>query len=110
MALLIDLGEPFDAEQRVVEEADRDRWRAQLSTVRAGRTCGCGTCPSIELTRPDVLRAAGDDGYPVVESSTLEAMLLLLVDDEDQLSYLELAPTGERSFSEFPDPADIHAT
>ena len=33
-----------------VEDADRARWRAQLSTTRAGHPCGCGSCPSIERT------------------------------------------------------------
>ncbi|WP_432522823.1 hypothetical protein [Kineococcus sp. SYSU DK006] len=110
LAWLIDHGAPFDPDQRVVEEADRARWRAQLTAVRAGRSCGCGTCPSIELVHPAALRAAGADGHPVVEGSTAGAVLLLFADGGDHLSYLELAPTGEQIFGELPHPGDLHPT
>ncbi|PPK97691.1 hypothetical protein CLV92_103226 [Kineococcus xinjiangensis] len=47
------------------------------------------------------------DGYPVVEGDAPEALVLLFVDEDDRLRYLELAPTGEQAHAEFPDPADI---
>jgi hypothetical protein len=104
LALMIDHG-TCDADESVME-ADRARWRAQLATARAGRHCGCGTCPSIELTDEAGVSPGMTSSRVVLNAETDKAMLLLFIDD-DQLSYLELAPTDERTFAEFPDPADI---
>ncbi len=102
---MIDRGACFDPDGRV-EAADRTRWREQLATTRAGRSCGCGTCPSIELTDAAGVSPGMTRSRVVLDAETDDAMLLLFIDD-DQLSYLELAPTDERAFAEFPDPADI---
>jgi hypothetical protein len=89
-----------------VDGADRARWHAQLAGTRAGRPCGCGTCPSVELTDADGVTPQADGRRVVLEAQTDEALLLLFVDD-DRLSYLELAPLGERTFDAFPEPADL---
>ncbi len=84
----------------------RARWRAQLMTTRAGRPCGCGSCPSIELTDADGVSPEMTRSRVVVDAQTDGAMVMLFIDD-DQLSYLELAPTGECTFAEFPHPNDF---
>ncbi len=89
-----------------VEDADRARWRAQRVTTRAGRPCGCGSCPSIELTDTAGVSPELTRSRVVLDAQTNEGMLLLFIDD-DQLSYLELAPMGDRTFADFPDPTDI---
>ncbi len=105
---MIDRGACFDPDDRV-DDAARARWRAQLATTRAGRPCGCGTCPSIELTDAAGVTPEMTSSRMVLEAETDKAMLLLFIDD-DQLSYLELAPTDEQTFAEFPDPADIRTS
>lgn len=105
MALMIDRATCFDPNARV-EIADRARWRAQLATTRAGRPCGCCTCPSIELTDAAGVSPEMTNSRVVLDAETDNAMLLLFIDD-DQLRYLELAPTDEQTFVDFPDPADI---
>ena len=90
-----------------VEDADRGRWRAQLATTRVGGRCGCGSCPSIELTSTAGVSPQMTGSRVVLEAQADEAFLLLFIDD-DQLSYLELAPMGDWPFAEFPDPTDIH--
>lgn len=97
--------DPDDTDQGVVD-ADRARWRAQVGSTRAGRPCGCGSCPSIELTAADGASPEMTSSRVVLNAETDGAMLLLFIDD-DQLSYLELAPTDDGSFGEFPAPADI---
>lgn len=89
-----------------VEDADRARWRAQLATLRAGRPCGCAVCPSVELTDAAGVSPETTSSHVVLGAHTDEAVLLLFIDD-DQLSYLELAPAGDRMFAEFPDLTDI---
>jgi hypothetical protein len=108
LALMIDRAVPFDPDESDggVEDMDRTRWRAQLRTARAGRPCGCGSCPSIELTDTAGVSPEMTKSRVVLGAVSDEAMLLLFIDD-DQLSYLELAPTGDRTFAEFPDPSDI---
>lgn len=108
LALLIDRAAPFDPDEAGsrVSDADRTRWRSQLRTTRAGRPCGCGSCPSVELTSDDGGSPGTTGRRTVLGAESDEALLLLFVDD-DRLSYLELAPTGDRTFLEFPDPADV---
>ena len=108
LALMIDRAVPFDPDESNsgVEDTDRTRWRAQLRTARAGRPCGCGSCPSIELTARAGVSPEMAKSRVILSAESDEAMLLLFIDD-DQLSYLELAPTGDRTFAEFPDPTDI---
>ena len=107
VALMIDHGTVLDPDKGV-GDTDRARWRAQLATARAGRPCGCGTCPSIELTDADGSTPETPGGRVVLDAETDEAMVLLFIDD-DRLSYLELAPTEDRVFAEFPEITDIRA-
>ena len=111
LAWMVEHAQPLDAggSDDVVEDADRARWRAQLTTTRAGRPCDCGSCPSIELTGTAGTRSETTGSRVVLEAQTDEAVLLLFVDD-DRLSYLELAPTGDRTFAEFPAPTDLRTT
>lgn len=99
---LIEQGVGLD-DEAVVTDTDRADWRSQVARTRAGRRCGCGSCPSIELT--DLAGATPDmqDSRVVFEASTTDAVLLLFIDD-GRLSYLELAPLDEESHVKFPDP------
>lgn len=107
LVALIDRGVCLDEDVAVTED-DRARWRAQVAQTRAGRRCGCGSCPSIDLTDlTDLTDLAGvtpdmEDSRVVLEASTTGALLLLFVDD-DHLSSLELAPLNEQSHGQFPD-------
>jgi hypothetical protein len=105
LALMIDHAPSFDPDESV-GDADRARWRAQLMTTRAGRPCECGSCPSIELTDADGVSPEMTRSRVVLDAQTDGAMVMLFIDD-DQLSYLELAPTGECTFAEFPLPNDF---
>lgn len=99
------IADPATAVNDHVTAADRGRWLAQLRHTRAGNSCGCGTCPSIELMDPD--GSTPDETSPtriILETSTPEWLLLLFIDD-DQLSYLELAPFSDLPVLEFPDLA-----
>ncbi|MGO0578109.1 hypothetical protein [Ornithinimicrobium panacihumi] len=90
-----------------VTDADRQRWRAQLPTARAGRRCGCGTCPSVDLTDETGRVRQRERSRVVLSADAPGAMLLLFIDD-DELSYLELAPIDEDgSFDAFPDVGDL---
>ncbi len=80
---------------------DRARWLAQVAGTSAGRRCGCGGCPSVELTDAEGTTPTGERSRVVLSGETPGAMVLLFVDD-DRLSHLELAPTGDTSFSRFP--------
>ncbi|GAA2034265.1 hypothetical protein WDZ16_16585 [Pseudokineococcus marinus] len=87
-----------------VTDADRSRWLAQVPRTRAGRPCGCGTCPSIGLTDTDGSTPELHDDRVVLQASTTGALLLLFIDG-DRLSELELAPLSDGTpFSQFPDP------
>jgi len=108
LALMIDHAAHFDSDSSrdSVEDADTEGWRAQLVTVRAGRPCGCGACPSIELTDAAGVSPKMTSRRVVLDAETDGAMVMLFIDD-DRLSYLELAPTGDQEFATFPDPTDI---
>lgn len=90
---------------RVIAASDRERWAGHLPGVMVHGTCGCGTCPSIDLT-PD----SGDRPTPtrqtVLEASTSNVFLLLFIED-DRPTYLELAPFGDEPITEFPPLADV---
>lgn len=88
-----------------VSPEDRRRWLAQVPTTRAGARCRCGTCPSIDLTDEEGTMPA--DGARVVLGASAEGALVLLFIDDDRLSYLELAPTDDETFAEFPDAASL---
>ena len=106
LAFMVDSAHTFAGDPPVREE-DRGRWRAQLAGAHAGRACGCGSCPSIEIeTGADVATASG---HRVVLNAAHPGATLLLVIDDDRLSYLELAPHGDKAFSEFPVVAQLPA-
>ncbi|WP_298804125.1 hypothetical protein [uncultured Pseudokineococcus sp.] len=91
-----------------VSDADRSRWLTQVPHTRAGRPCGCGTCPSIGLTDADGSTPELMDDRVVLQASATGALLLLFF-DEDRLSELELAPLSDKtSFNEFPHPDGLN--
>lgn len=101
LAFMVDSAQTFAGDPPVLEE-DRGRWRAQLVRAHAGRACGCGSCPSIEIeTGPDTNVATATGHRIVLTAAHPDATLLLFVDD-DRLSCLELAPHGDEAFAEFP--------
>lgn len=107
LTVMVERGTPFDPDgAEAVSDADRVRWRAQLPTTRAGRACGCGSCPSIELTDTAGASPEVTTSRVVLSAETDEALLLLFIDD-DRLSYLELAPSADHAVAEFPDPDDV---
>ncbi|WP_369070166.1 hypothetical protein [Kineococcus terrestris] len=105
LTALLERGTSVDDERTVTGE-DRARWLAQVPGTFAGRRCGCGSCPSVELTDAAGRTPAAGDGRVVLEASAPGALLLLFV-DEDRLSYLELAPLDDDGVEEFPDAEEI---
>ena len=92
-------------DQAPVQAMDWKRWLYQVPGVLAGPVCGCGTCPSIALE--DEHGPVPATGRRVVlTAATSDALLLLFIED-DRLSYLELAPTGERPVDSFPATAEL---
>lgn len=89
-----------------ITTADRVRWLSQVPHTLAGRLCGCGICPSIELTDAEGHTPATVDGRVVLQAEAPGAVLMLFV-DEDRLSYLELAPLAGDSITVFPAFTDI---
>ncbi|ROR82722.1 hypothetical protein SAMN06295974_2818 [Plantibacter flavus] len=90
---------------RAVAVSDRERWAGQLPGVMVHGMCGCGTCPSIDLT-PDSGGRPAPTRQTVLEAITSNACLLLFIED-DRPTYLELAPWGEEPITEFPLVADV---
>ena len=90
---------------RAIAASDRERWAGQLPGVMVHGTCGCGTCPSIDLT-PDSGGRPTPTRQTVLEASTANAFLLLFIED-DRPTYLELAPLGDEPITEFPLVADV---
>lgn len=93
----------------VVSAADRERWNVDAATMLAGRSCGCGRCPSIELLDESGGEIMGPDrlllsGWIDADSLKGAATLLLFIDG-GRPSYLELAPLADNIYAEFPDPA-----
>ncbi|GAB3469866.1 hypothetical protein AB1207_22255 [Kineococcus endophyticus] len=86
--------------------ADRARWLAQVPQTLAGRSCGCGSCPSIELTDAEGYTPATGDRRVVLNAEAPGALLMLFI-DEDRLSYMELAPLKDDSIATFPASTDI---
>ena len=90
------------AESSSPDAASRQRWLAQLGGTRAGRRCECGTCPSIALEDASGRTPTMADSRVVLSADAPGALLLLFIDD-DQLSYLELAPLEpDARIAEFP--------
>ena len=99
LTIMVESAEPFAGDPAPTFE-ERARWRSQLAGAHAGTPCGCGTCPSIELTDENGITPSGGNRV-VLEGATPGASLLLFIDG-DRLSYLELAPHGDDVFTEFP--------
>lgn len=99
LTVMIERGDPVDAPGQVTADRRR-RWLTQVPKTYAGRRCNCGTCPSIHLENEQ-----GDEPQLrdriVLEGSCDGGLILLFVDD-DQLSYLELAPVEVDRFDTFP--------
>ncbi|WP_157579739.1 MULTISPECIES: hypothetical protein [unclassified Plantibacter] len=89
-----------------IAQSDRERWAGQVAAAKVHGTCGCGSCPSIELAPSDEADSAGPSRRTVLEASTDDAFLLLFIDD-DRPTYLELAPIGDDPITEFPLVADV---
>ncbi len=90
--------DPIDPDQR-------QYWLTQIPTTRAGRSCACGMCPTIDLEDESGHTPPAAASRIVLSASVPGALLLLFIDD-NRLSSLELAPTDPDSrFAEFP-PAD----
>ena len=106
LVAMIGSATPF-ADEPAVSDGDRVRWLAQVPATRAGRRCGCGTCPSIELTDATGSTLGRGRSGVVLEAGVPGALLLLFV-DHGRLSYLELAPlTEDAVFRQFPAVEDI---
>lgn len=106
LVAMIERGVTMDHDAPVTD-ADRSRWLAQVPHTRAGRSCGCGTCPSIGLTDAEGSTPEMPDDRVVLHASATGALLLLFV-DEDRLSELELAPLSDKtSFDQFPNPEGL---
>jgi len=89
-----------------ITTADRARWLSQVPHTLAGRLCGCGICPSIELTDAEGHTPATTDGRVILQAEAPGAVLMLFV-EEDRLSYLELAPLAGDTITVFPASTDI---
>jgi hypothetical protein len=88
--------------QHSVDEVSRQHWLAQVAGTRAGRRCECGDCPSIELEDAQGSTPSFTHSRIVLSASAPDALVLLFIDD-DQLSYLELAPIDpDDQVDEFP--------
>ncbi|QTG76017.1 hypothetical protein [Trueperella pecoris] len=82
------------SDDSMLTEATRQDLIAQIPSTRVHSECGCGTCPSIQLSaqRQDASFASME----IIEAGTVshDAMIMLFVNDY-QLSYLEVAPMGD---------------
>lgn len=105
LVAMIERGAPGPEER--VTAADRARWLAQFDGTFAGRECGCGTCPTIELTDAGGRSPGTERSRVVLSGGTRQLMVLLFVDD-DRLSSLEGAPIEpEHVAREFPPAAEL---
>lgn len=76
-----------------------------MTSAEAVRDCGCGSCPSIELSPAEGVEEGAS--RLVVSANHAEALLLLFVDG-GHLSYLEAAPWhDDRPVLRFPRPEEI---
>lgn len=98
-----------------ITPAQRVTWESNLAEVVVTNPCNCGTCPSIGM-RPstrvedesrDDTGGQGDFADRVILDATVDECMLLLFIDDDSPSYLELAPTNDEIFTEFPPPERI---
>lgn len=82
---------------------DRKHLLELVPGVTTSRSCGCGSCPSIELESPAPSSGTGR----VVLSGWIDGAMLMLFIDDDLPSYLELAPLDDAAFSVFPPAGQI---
>ncbi|WP_231443990.1 hypothetical protein [Brevibacterium zhoupengii] len=106
--------ETWDSSAQVTP-AQRVTWESNLAEVVVTNPCDCGSCPSIGM-RPvtrvddesrDDTGGQGDFANRVILDATVDGCMLLLFIDDDSPSYLELAPTDDEVFTEFPPPERI---
>lgn len=76
--------------------------RDEVGSAQVVGTCGCGTCPSVDL-----LTDVPPDADRVVVCADHTAGLVLLFVDGGRPSYLELAPWGDEPVLQFPPAAEI---
>ncbi len=95
-------GEPVPPGQ---DAEDRRRWLAQVDATQVLGTCGCGTCPTIDLAVTGIPDASAAPRV-VLEGEVDRALVLLFV-DADRLSYLELAPLDDTDFLELPPAGEL---
>ncbi|MFF2266819.1 hypothetical protein ACFVTZ_01020 [Cellulosimicrobium cellulans] len=105
LARMVRDGDRDEAVPHDQDAADRRRWLTQVDGVRVHGTCGCGTCPTIDLG--DATGPTTAEGPRVVLSAGVDHALVLLFVDGDRLSRLELAPLDETVFPEFPPAVDL---
>lgn len=94
---LIRYGEAVSGSPSVTQ---RLAWLDFLETATAGKTCSCGTCPSVELLDAGGLCASGPASC-VLEGGTTDLLILLHVID-GRPAYLEGAPSTHAAVPAFP--------
>jgi hypothetical protein len=102
---LLARGTAFGSDESITE-SDRERWAEHAAAAMVHGTCGCGSCPSIDLAPGAKADSASPGRRTVLEASTADAFLLVFIDD-DRPTYLELAPFGDDPITEFPLVADV---
>lgn len=102
---LLARGTAFGSDESITE-SDRERWAEHAAAAMVHGTCGCGSCPSIDLAPGAEADGASPGRRAVLEASTADAFLLVFIDD-DRPAYLELAPFGEDPITEFPLVAEV---
>jgi hypothetical protein len=102
---LLARGTAFGSDESITE-SDRERWVEHVAAAMVQGTCGCGSCPSIDLAPGAEADSASPGRRTVLEASTADAFLLVFIDD-DRPTYLELAPFGDDPITEFPLVADV---
>lgn len=99
VAFLILHGQTLPGEPAPTSE-QRQRLLSQLRSAQAGPRCDCGRCPSIEIQ--NVAGQTPPEGNRITLHATAPAAELTLFIDDDQLSYLELAPNYGQRPAELP--------
>lgn len=104
LTFMVNYAMPF-ADSPSVSASARERWSRLIPTTRAGHSCDCGACPSIELEDEGV-QSPNNQERIVLSASHPKASLLLFIDG-DRFSYLELAPYGDDVFEQFPTASEV---
>lgn len=93
----------------LAEVRELDRLRAQLDVAVASEPCPCG-CPSIGMSVDvDEAQRTSYSGRPVAEAYYESGAVMVWVDD-GLLSNLEVWWWSDEAPTEWPSPADLHAT